>query len=855
VTELHRTSKHLTSWPRRLIRFLWRHGIHYGGQLLLLVVACALFAGGAMVLWVATLQIPDFNGFEERLITQSTKIYDRTGKVLLFDAHQDIRRTIVPSEDISRNIKNAAVAIEDGNFYNHRGIEPTSILRAFLANLGSGRLSQGGSTITQQVIKNSLLTQEKKLSRKIKEAILALKIERILSKDQILGLYLNESPYGGNLYGVEEASLAFFGKRAADVNLAEAAYLAALPNAPTYFSPYGNHVDALEVRKNLVLRRMAELGFITKTEEEEAKAEKVHFASADNRSIKAPHFVMYVKSYLEAKYSKEIVESSGLKVRTSLDWSMQQKAEAAAKQFAPDIESRFGARNLGIVGTDPKTGHVLFMVGSRDYFDTDHEGNFNVTIAHRQPGSTFKPFVYATAFMKGYTPDTVVFDLQTEFNANCTPSGAPQPGVDANACYMPQNYDEKYRGPISLRNALAQSVNIPAIKTLYLAGIKDSITTARSMGIRGLTTAARYGLTLVLGGGEVSPLDLTEAYGVFANDGVRNTEAIILQVEDNTGSILEEWQPAPVRVLSEQVARQITDILTDNEARAPAFGAASALYIPEREVAVKTGTTNNYRDVWIMAYTPSLSMGIWAGNNDNTPINKKVAGFVVAPIMNSLMRTLLPALPEEIFPKPEPVVQNNKPILHGVWQGGQEFIVDTSSQALATQETPPEFQERRVVPSVHSILYWVNKTDPLGPAPTHPTYDPQFTNWETPVRAWALAQKYIDGTSAVIPQTTDTAHTRAARPTIVFDLPTTTSTYKASDRVTVRLLVKSIYPAQQAIFFFNNVYLGTSNTIPFSFTFIPNTIDITTDVNTIKAIVTDSVGNKSEASTVLNLST
>ena len=838
---------------RGRIHTLWHHGKRSLSQSLLLLAILLLFLGGGTLVWVATLEMPDFSGFQNRLVTQSTKIYDKTGKILLFDAHQDVRRTIVASEDISRNVKNATVAIEDSDFYQHHGVKPLAIARAIFVDITTGHLNQGGSTITQQVIKNSLLTQEKKFSRKIKQILLALKLERALSKEEILALYLNESPYGGNLYGVEEASLAYFGKHASDVTLAESAYLAALPNAPTYYSPYGNHKDALEARKKLVLGRMLELGFITSDEQKKALAEEVHFAPVENRSIKAPHFVMYVKSYLEAKYGKDVVENEGLKVITSLDWTMQQKAEAAAKQFAPDIEARFNAKNLGIVGADPKTGQVLFMVGSRDYFDTAHEGNFNVTISHRQPGSTFKPFVYATAFMKGYTPDTVVFDLPTEFNANCSPDGNPIGSTPATSCYMPEDYDLKYRGPMTLRDALAQSVNIPAVKMVYLAGIKDSITTARKMGIRGLEDANRYGLTLVLGGGEVSPLDITEAYSVFANDGVRNPETTVLKVEDHAGNLLEEWQPAPERAITAEAARQITDILTDNTARAPAFGAASALFIPEREVAVKTGTTNNYHDVWIVGYTPSVSVGIWAGNNDNAAIDKKVAGFVVAPIWNSLMHAILPSLPVETFPRPEPVRQDIAPILRGVWQGGEEYTIDKVTGGLATDATPLEYRERKVIPSVHSILYWINKADPLGPRPQHPESDSQFYLWETPVRAWAASQGYGDGNSGSIPQNKDTAHSEANSPHISFDFPKTSLVYKPSDRVAVAIRNQGTYPLAQVLLYFNNLYVGSSTLAPFNFSFVPQDIGVIGDVNTVKVVATDSVGNKGEATTILNL--
>ncbi|MBI5138853.1 MAG: PBP1A family penicillin-binding protein [Candidatus Vogelbacteria bacterium] len=845
---------HNVPWSKRLWRRTKKITRHHLKELAFALLAFILILSGLFMIWVSTLTIPDFNSFNERLITQSTKIYDKTGKILLFDAHQDIQRTVVSGDQISRNIKNATVAIEDSNFYHHIGIEPLSLARATWVNLTSGRFSQGGSTITQQVIKNSLLTQQKSVSRKIVEMILAIKLERVIGKDQILALYLNESPYGGSLYGVEEASLAYFGKNANDVTIAEAAYLAAMPQAPSYYSPYGTHIDALRNRQKTVLRRMKELGFITKDEEEQAKAEDVQFAPVANRKIKAPHFVMYVKMYLEEKYGKDVVDNGGLKVTTSLDWEMQQKAEANARKFGPELEAKFNAKNMSIVGVDPKTGQILVMVGSRDYFEEGGEGNFNVAIAHRQPGSTFKPFVYATAFAKGYTPDTILFNLRTEFNANCTYDSRPIGNTNPSRCYSPENYDLKYTGPMTIRNALAQSVNVPAIKALYLAGIKDSIATAKKMGIRGLDDPARYGLTLVLGGGEVSLLDLTEAYSVFANDGMRNPEASIIKVEDRDGNTLEQWQSEPERAISEQVARQITDILTDNEARTPAFGSNSLLYIPDRPVAAKTGTTNNYRDVWIMGYTPNIAVGIWAGNNDNKPIDKKVAGMVVAPVWNSLMQDLLPSLPKETFPKPEPTPTNIKPVLRGVWQGGQEYVIDKVSGALATAETPEDYREPRVVPSVHSILYWVNKNDPLGPKPSNPGNDPQFNLWETPVRIWAAAQGYVDSDSSVIPTTVDTSHSRSTRPTVVFDLPGTSSVFRTYDRIAISVTATSQYPTTQASFYFNNIYIGSSTIKPYSFTFVPQDIGLIGSNNVLKAVVTDSIGNKGEATQAIIIS-
>lgn len=695
------------------------------------LIKLALIAGifsflfvGLSVIWAATMEIPDFDAFfKERVISESTKIYDRTGEILLYDVNGGIRRTVVGLAEIAETAKLATIAIEDAEFYSHAGVKPSAMLRALVVDIMTGRIEQGGSTITQQVIKNTLLTKEKKLSRKIKELVLALKLERIMSKNDILALYLNETPYGGNIYGIEEAALAFFGKRAKDLNLAESAYLAALPQAPTFYSPYGNHRDRLDERKNLVLKRMADLGFITPEEKIKAQTEKVTFRPPTSNSIKAPHFVFYILQYLEEKYGREAVETGGFKVITSLDWKLQEQAEEIVRKYGEQNASKYNANNAALTALDPKTGQILVMVGSRDYFDTENDGNFNITLANRQPGSAFKPFVYATAFQRGYTPETTLFDLPTQFSTNCPPT-----------CYTPVNYDDKFLGPITMRVALAQSRNVPAVKTLYLAGLNNVLENARRFGITTLTDRDRYGLTLVLGGGEVSLLELTAAYGVFANDGIRNQITSILRVESPTGEILEEWKADPKVAIESEIARLISRILSDNNARAGTFGLNSPLYFPGREVAVKTGTTNDYRDAWILGYTPSITVGAWAGNNDNTPMDKQIAGFIVAPMWNEFMRFYLNSSPNEFFPTPPPPDPDLKPVLRGFWQGNEVYT---------------ENGIKKIKTNIHSILHWVDKNNPRGPIPRSPVNDPQYKLWEEPVQIWANQQGLI--TDPILP--------------------------------------------------------------------------------------------------------
>jgi len=814
---------------------------HLKRDIVLFIFGVGILCAGLLLVWAASIRVPDLVGFEERKIEQSTKIYDRTGEVLLYDVHQNIQRTVVPFDEIARDVKNATVAIEDTEFYSHKGVRPLATLRAVFLQPLRGKGVQGGSTITQQVVKNSLLTQEQKISRKLKEWVLSIKLERVLSKEEILALYLNESPYGGSIYGIEEASQTFFGKGAADLTLAESAYLAALPQAPTYYSPYGNNREALDARKNLVLRRMVDSGFITNEEYEEAKTTEVDFQPRAEQGIRAPHFVIYVREYLEQKYGQKVIEERGLRVITTLDSDLQEKAEEIVERNALLNKEKFDAENAALTAVDPKTGQILVMVGSRNYFDEDIDGNYNVSTGKRQPGSAFKPFVYATAFKGGYTPDTVVFDLKTQFSTLCAPTNFSE---DA-PCYSPNNYDSVFRGPITLRDALAQSVNVPAVKVLYLTGINAALRTACDMGLTTLADSERYGLTLVLGGGEVSLLEMTGAYGVFANNGIRHTLTPILRIEDGDGNILESFSDKPRRVIDESVALQISDVLSDNVARTPAFGANSYLYFPGRDVAVKTGTTNDYRDAWILGYTPSISAGAWAGNNDNRSMDKKVAGFIIAPLWNEFMSTALAKYPSESFPPAPPVDQSIKPILRGVWRGNETYVVDTVSGGLATSYTPQETREERVVTNVHSILQWVDTNSPLGAIPLRPENDPQYIRWENPVRVWAALHGIVDQDSSVIPTNTDTVHTPQNAPRVVLS-GLKNSAYTRGERAVVAVGSTGPYPLLRAEFFVNGTYIGQTGTGSSSFSFVP---DETGNVgeNIFTVVVYDTIYNRAES--------
>jgi penicillin-binding protein 1C len=770
-------------------RRVWRHVFGWMPEWLVLsIIACfalGLFALGGVAAWATFMPIPSIDNFESRQVAESTKIYDRTGNIVLYDVHGNVRRTSVPLEEISPYIQKATIAIEDASFYEHFGFRPLAFLRAVWTNVKDGDPfgGQGGSTITQQVVKNALLTQKKTVTRKLQEIILAIRLERVYTKDEILETYLNESPYGGTIYGVQEASQYFYGVDAEDVNLTQAAYLAALPQAPTRYSPHGNHRDLLEARKNRVLAAMLEHGFITEDEYDQARAEVVQFKDVAEAGIKAPHFVFYVREYLEEKYGPSVVLGGGLKVITTLDYDLQAKAEEIVRRKALENETQFNAENAGLVAIEPSTGQILTMVGSRGYFDDDIDGKVNVTTARRQPGSSFKPFVYATAFEKGYTPETVLFDLKTQFSNACAPSDF----TNEFPCYSPENYDHEFRGPISLREALAQSVNIPAVKLVWLAGVEDSIKTAERLGITSLVDAARYGLTLVLGGGEVKLVEMVSAYGVFAHDGLRNPATAILRVEDHDGTALEEFKKSEARVMEPQIAREISDILSDNVARTPLYGSNSPLYFGEGiDVAAKTGTTNDNIDAWVIGYTTSIAAGAWAGNNTPEPMNQ-ISGLIVTPMWREFMDYAIEKYPGAQFtpPAPDPDFDSLPAVLRGEWNAN-----------------PAE--------GAHSILYWVRKSDPRSGPPANPASDSQFAYWEYPVRLWSLGQGY--GTLPPGQENISSFHilTPAAGTTVSGNLP---------------ILVSAYHPHPQNVkqisYYLNDQPIGSSSQAPFAITYVP----------------------------------
>lgn len=598
-----------------------------------------------------TRDLPRPEKFSEKTTAQSTKIYDRTGSIMLYEIYGEEKRNWVPFKDIPETTKKMAIAAEDKNFYkNNIGIDIEGISRSVKNFAETGKATMGGSTIPQQLIRSTFLTNERTIERKMREIAMAIELTRRYSKDQVLEWYLNQVPFGQNTYGIGAASMNYFNKPINEINLAESATLISLIQLPSY---YPTHFDELMNRKNYVLNRMVEDGYLSKDEATTAKNTEVKFIEKKN-DVKAPYFTLWVKQQLEKQYGKQYLQENGLSVYTSLDWNIQQTAEQTVRDGVKKNYAYY-AHNAALVAIDPKTGQVLAMtVGTGNYYDDpypkgctagvdclfDPQYNVAVQTPGRQPGSSFKPFVYATAFEKGYSDTTIINDTPTCF------------GKWGGKEYCPQNYTGTFHGEVTLRSALAGSLNVPAVKVLNsLAGLNDSIIKAKEMGITTLNNPSSfYGLSLVLGGGEVTLLDMTSAYGVFATQGYRMPPISITKITDSNGSIIYEPNKTPQRVLSSRSANLISSILSDNNARTYIFGANSPLYFPNNNVAVKTGTTSDYKDGWIIGYTPSIVAGLWAGNSNNEPLKKEPGSVVAGPIFHSFMEKILVNYPKETFP-------------------------------------------------------------------------------------------------------------------------------------------------------------------------------------------------------------
>ena len=654
----------------------------------------------------------------------STQILDRNGK-LLYEVYSDQNRTPINLDDLPDHVKWATISIEDKNFYHHFGLDLTGILRASFKTL-TGRRLEGGSTITQQLVKIALLQDSRRtINRKIKEAILSIATEVIYSKDEILGLYLNNAPYGGTAYGIQTAAQTYFKKNAADLTLAQAALLAGLPQAPSRYSPYGSHPELANTRQEEVLRRMREDGHITQEQENQAKNEHLEFAP-NITNIKAPHFSLLIKDQLSQKYGEDLVNLGGLRVTTTLDLNLQEYAQATVSAEIKSLE-RLKIGNGAALITKPASGEIIAMIGSKDYFDTESDGQVNITTSLRQPGSSIKPINYATGLLNGWSTSTMYLDYPTCFK------------VEGQAIYCPKNYDGGFHGPVQMRSALANSYNIPAVKQLALNGVESMIETAQRMGINHWDDSSRFGLSLTLGGGEVTMMEMGQAFGTFANSGISVPLVTILKVEDYQGNILEEYKPqtmadyvstlpqsndlfqktkdqpqncpdslpsCPTVALPEEVAFIISHILADNSARTPAFGPSSHLNLPGKTVSVKTGTTNDQRDNWTIGYTPDFLTVTWVGNNDNSAMSYVASGVTGAsPIWHYLMEKVLEDIPDKPLKQPQGIA-NKQVCLNTGLLAVIENQCPTRSEFFVANHLPPAQVPTR-------LQIWVRRDDKI----------------------------------------------------------------------------------------------------------------------------------------------
>jgi 1A family penicillin-binding protein len=603
------------------------------------------FLPSTAIIFLQELPSPKQLSYQQAPMT--TKIFDRNNK-LLYQIYAQQNRTLIPLSQIPKQLQEATIAIEDKNFYKNSGVDPVAIIRAALADI-SGQPLQGGSTITQQLIKSTLLTPEVSIERKVKEIILAFWANSIYTKDQILEMYFNQIPYGGTAWGIEAASEVYFNSRAQDLDLAQSAFLAGITRSPSNYSPYGQTPNLWKKRQEEVLTKMEQLKYITSKEKNDALSEELIFSSPQI-PIYAPHFVMYVKDFLVKKYGLGMVEKGGLSVITSLDLKTQDMAQ---KIVTSEVESNayLNLTNGASLVTNPKNGDILAMVGSKNYSDLE-SGNFNIATALRQPGSSIKAVTYALALSNGFTAASILDDSPISF-----------PSANGTA-YSPVNYDGKFRGKMSLRIALANSINIPAVKTLSKLGVSSMIDLGKKMGITTWNNPENYGLAITLGAAETKMTDMATVYGVFANEGKKVVLNPILKITDSTGNILEEKTDSnieKIQVIDPGVAFIISDILSDNNARAMEFGPSSPLYIQNQHVSVKTGTSDNKRDNWTIGYTPNFVVAVWVGNNDNSPMSQTLASGITgaAPIWHNIMINLLSNSSSNTIPVPSDVMQKD----------------------------------------------------------------------------------------------------------------------------------------------------------------------------------------------------
>jgi len=809
----------------------------------LALVAVLLFILGSLVA-LATFayysrNLPDPSQLTERSISQTTKIYDRTGEHLLYEVYGEENRTLVKIQDgfckddpalttdpngIPLRMLQATITAEDRAFCEHGGFSVKGLLRAAIYMGTRG----GGSTLTQQLVKNAILSNERHISRKIKELIISIELERRYSKDEILQIYFNEIPYGSTYYGIEAAAQNYYGKHVNELTLPQMATLAAIPQMPTY---YANNPDDLKARRDWILDGMVEQGFVTQDEANAAKEEDSPITIKITK-IDAPHFVFYVKEQLEETYGQYAAENGGLKVISTLDYDMQKIAEEEVLSGVDARGESYGFTNGALLAMDPKNGQVLAMVGSKDYFDNDIDGQVNVTLRPRQPGSSFKPIVYTAGFEKGYTPNTILWDVNTEF-----PSGS-------GGTYSPKDYDFGERGPLRVRSALQGSLNIPAVEMTYLVGVENLLDFAERLGYTTFEDRSRFGLSVGIGAGEVTLLEHASAFATLANDGIRYESVSILRVEGPDGTVLEEWkEDAGEKVLDPNVTRMTSNVLSDNASRAYVFGESSYLQLGGRPVAAKTGTTNDFYDAWTMGYTPSLVAGVWVGNNQYVAMNRGADGSVVAaPIWNGFMKRALEGTPVESFVSPN-IPTTGKPILDGIMPG-TTVTVDKASGKLATEYTPASYREERTYAEYHSVLHYVNKDEPLGEPPANPGDDPFYAPWEKAIADWIVRREAETGIKIELtapPTEYDDVHVPENIPSVQIRQPENDAEFNERD-ITIEADAETRRGAVRVEFYIDGYFLGADTSEPWRLsTTIPNTIS--RGYHTLKAVAYDDIDN------------
>ncbi len=857
----------------------------------------------AVLIFLAILfpSLPDIDNIQNLVAAESSVILDRDGEVL-YTIHGDENRKIVPYNQISKYASLASMAIEDDEFYEHGGVDVAAFMKAVCSELHICSQARGGSTITQQFVKNAFLSSERTYTRKAKEIILSLQLESKYSKDEIMEMYLNRIPYGSNIYGVEVASYTFFDKPAIELTIAESAILAAVPKAPTYYSPYGMHKYALinigeeeildlgieseqdlvnanpdfiskgligktyvfgeeekerqiyiKGRVDFVISRMLELGYISEDEADTAveEAKAIEFTPF-RENITSPHFVMYVREMVEAKYGKDQIEKGGLKITTTINGAMQEAADNAVDEYAEHNETNFLATNASLVALDPENGQILAMVGSRDFWDEEIDGMVNVALRPRLPGSSFKPIVYAAAFLQGYAPTTILYDVRTKFGS----------------WYEPENFDGEFRGPVSMRTSLGASLNIPAVKTAYLAGVPNVLDLARKLGINLNQPDDWYGLSLGLGAGEARLIDMVSAYGTFANGGYRVEPIAILKIEDKNGNILEEYEAPKKRslILDPQVAYLINNILSDIEARPDEYW-RSMLTVPGHVNGAKTGTSNkkknnvNYPfDTWTIGYTRQLTAGVWAGNANGDHLSLRASGLDVAsPIWKAFMKEAMKGMENKPFEKPEGIKyvkvssksgklpSENTPeedIVTGTFasfstpreydNSYQLVEIDKVSGLLATEYTPESAIEEMAFFSHHSIV-------------------PDNPNWENAVRAWAEE----NDEDAEVPTEYDDVHTAenmTEKPQIKIESPSSKSTVSPPN-VGVWVDISSPAGVQQVEYYWDDELVYTAESPPYKGNIEVSSKEKKGSSHTIKAIVYDELYRTSQSSITVKIGT